>query len=152
MLKKTVASAYKAKGKRVMDRKELTYTLSFDLKYFSHETSKKVVETAEKRGLLKSENDMLAPAFDLESIEISPDFKPDVNKIFKSESVFDEIVERICQQTGMSRGEVVKEVNRKQIELGNVLDVEVVSLIVALDKGVDVGDVIPKVKEHIYRQ
>ncbi|WP_457590917.1 DUF2240 family protein, partial [Geoglobus sp.] len=128
MLKETIASAFKAKGKKSMDRKEITYTLSFDLKYFSHETSKKVVEVAEKRGLLRQINGGLEPAFDVGEVDVSPDFKPDVNRIFQEETVFDEMVETIASFTGKGKPDVIREINRKQLSLGNVLDVEVVAL------------------------
>lgn len=152
MLKETIASAFKAKGKKAMDRKEITYTLSFDLKYFSHETSKKVVEVAEKRGLLKQKNGELEPAFDVGEVEISPDFKPDVNRIFQDETVFDAIVEKIASSTGKSKPEVIREINKKQLSLGNVLDVEVVALIYGLENGVDLRDYIPEIEKEIFER
>ncbi|WP_456368547.1 DUF2240 family protein [Geoglobus sp.] len=152
MLKETIASAFRAKGKRSMDRKEITYTLSFDLKYFSHETSKRVVEVAEKKGLLKQTEEGLEPSFDVNEVEISPDFKPDVGRIFQEETVFDRIVEKISSTTGKSKPEIIREVNRKQLDLGNVLDVEVVALIYGLEQGVEVKEFIPDVKREIFQR
>ncbi|NOY11545.1 MAG: DUF2240 family protein [Archaeoglobi archaeon] len=149
MLKETIASAFKAKGKKTMDRKEITYTLSFDLKYFSHETSKKVVELAEKRGLLRERNGELEPAFDVGEVTIPPDFKPDVNRIFHDETIFDRIVDEISEATGKEKAEIIREVNRKQMELGNVLDVEVVALLYGLEMGVDLKEYIPEVEREI---
>ncbi|ADC64878.1 Protein of unknown function DUF2240 [Ferroglobus placidus DSM 10642] len=147
MLKKTIAAVFKSKGKRKMKKSELTYTLSFDLKWFSHETSKEVVELAQKKGLLKGD-DELEPNFDVDEVEVEPDFKPDVNKI-KSSSLLDEIVDYLAANLGMSRQEVIAELNRKQIEFGNVLDLEVVALIYAKERGLKVEEYVDKVWEEV---
>lgn len=152
MLKETIASAFRAKGKRSMDRKEITYTLSFDLKYFSHETSKRVVEIAEKKGLLRQTDGGLEPSFDVSEVEISPDFKPDIGKIFQDETVFDRIVDKMSSITGKSKPEIIREINKKQLDLGNVLDVEVVALVYCLENGVDVKELIPDVESEILQR
>ncbi len=149
MLRKTIASAFKSKGKKKMDRKELTYTLSFDLKFFSHETSKKVVEHAERRGLLHEVDGFLHPSFELDEEDVEPDFKPDVNRIFSDESVFDRIVDRIVSETGKDRGSVIAEINQKQLQLGNILNIEVVALIYALENGIEVRNFIDEVETEL---
>ena len=149
MLKKTIASAFRSKGKRKMDRKELTYTLSFDLKFFSHETSKKVVDHAEKKGLIREVNGILQPSFDMDDVEIEPDFKPDVNRIFSDGSVFERIVDRVVEKTGKDRGTVIAEINQKQLHLGNIMNIEVVALIYALENEIDVKDFIEEVEREM---
>jgi len=151
MLKKTIASAFKLKGKSEMEKSELTYTLSFDLKFFSHETSKKVVELAEKRGVIKVEDGVARPNFNLSEIEIEEDFKPDVQKLFNN-GLFDKIVRDICERTGKEFPEVIKIINKKQMELGNILDVEVVALIVAAEEGIDIGNYLKEVEDEVLRK
>ncbi len=147
MLKKTIAAVFKSKGKKKMKKSELTYTMSFDLKWFSHETSKEVVELAQKKGLLKGE-DELEPSFDVEEVEIEPDFKPDINRI-KSSSLIDEIVDFLAENLNVSRQEIIAELNRKQMEYGNLLDLEVVALIYAKEKGLKVEEYVDKVWEEV---
>jgi len=137
MLKKTIASAFKSKGKSKMDRSELTYTLSFDLNWFSHETSKEVVKLAEKRGLLKG-NDELEPTFNLDEVEIPVDFKPDLEKIKRSD-LFDELLEEISAKTGKDKQEIVSEINKMQMKLGNMLDILVVTILYAKQNGVNLS-------------
>ncbi len=151
MLKKTIASAFKLKGKSEMEKSELTYTLSFDLKFFSHKTSKKVVELAEKRGVIKVEDGVARPNFNLSEIEIEEDFKPDVQKLFNN-GLFDKIVRDICGRTGKEFPEVIKIINKKQMELGNILDVEVVALIVAAEEGIDIGNYLKEVEDEVLRK
>ncbi len=149
MLRKTIASAFRSKGKKRMDRKELTYTLSFDLKFFSHETSKKIVDHAEKKGLVHEVDGTLQPSFDVDEIEIEPDFKPDVNRIFSDGSIFERIVDRIVEETGKDRGSVIAEINQKQLHLGNIMDIEIVALIYAIENGIDVRDFIDEVEREM---
>ncbi len=149
MLKKTIASAFKSKGKRKMDRKELTYTLSFDLKYFSHETSKKVVEHAERKGLLKEINGIMEPSFEIDEEAVEPDFKPDVNRIFSDESVFERTVDRIASATGRDRNRIIADINLKQLSLGNVMNIEVVALIHAAEIGLNVIDLVDDVEGEL---
>ncbi|AIY89729.1 DUF2240 family protein [Geoglobus acetivorans] len=152
MLKPTIASAFRSKGKKKMDRKELTYTLSFDLKYFSHETSKKVVDLAEKKGLLSEEDGLLTPSFSFEDIDVPPGFKPDVNRIFRSEDVFERLLDEISLKLGKERADVIREINTRQMELGNILDGEVVAILYALENGIDVRNYIGEVEEEIFKK
>ncbi len=149
MLKKTIASAFKSKGKKRMDRKELTYTLSFDLKYFSHETSRKVVEHAERKGLLEEIDGIMEPSFEIDEEVVEPDFKPDVNRIFYDEGVFERIVDRIASETGKDRNMIIADINQKQLNLGNIMNIEVAALIYAAENGIDVGDLIYEVEREL---
>ena len=96
MIKKVIAAAFKSKGKKKMKKSELIYTMSFDLNWFSHEDSKKVVEEAEKEGII-SGNDEVEPTFNLEDVIISSDFKPDIKEII-SRTVVDRIIEEISEK------------------------------------------------------
>ena len=151
MLKKTIASAFKLKGKSEMEKSELTYTLSFDLKFFSHETSKKVVELAERRGVIKVEGGIVKPNFNLSEIKIDDSFKPDIQKLFNN-GLFDKIVRDICDKKGKEFPEIIKIINKKQMELGNILDVEVVPLIVAAEEGIDIEIYLKEVEDEVLRK
>jgi len=148
MLRTVIAAAFKSKGRKSMSKSELTYVLSFDLKWFSHDKSRQIVELAIEKGLLTEDGDNLMPAFDIDSVEVPVDFKPDLKKIL-STSVFDEIVQEIADRSGKDIGEVVAMINRRQEELGNLLDVEVVALLIAKKYGVDVTKYVDKVWEEV---
>ncbi len=148
MLKETIASAFRSKGKSSMKRSELIWTLTLDLGWFSHEDAKRVIDLALERGLLV-ENDELRPTFDLEEVEIPIDFKPDPATIFSDRPVFDRIVQEIAEKSGKSFGEVIAMINRRQEELGNLLSVEVVALIIAKELGIDISKFIDEVEREI---
>jgi len=138
MLRLTIASAFKSKGKRKMSMSELIYTLSLDLKWFSHEISKKVVERALELGILVREGGDVEPAFDLNEIDIPPNFRPDIRRVLSS-SVFDEVVADISFKTGKTVPEVIAEINQLQERFNYMLEIEVVALILARKYSIDIA-------------
>jgi len=64
------------------------------------------------------------------------------------ENVLDKIINRIAEKTGKNAKEILAEINKKHEEL-NLLAVEVVALIVAREKGVDISDLIEEVERKV---
>lgn len=149
MIKKVIAAAFKSKGKRKMKKSELIYTMSFDLNWFSHETSKKVVEKAEKNGLIEGD-DEVKPTFDLEEVSIPSDFKPDAKRTL-ADSPVEVLIEEISEKTGKSYQEVISLINRKQEKVANLLSFEVVVLLLAKEVGIDIKKYIDKIEESIFK-
>lgn len=127
----TVSAPFKRKGKDALKESEIVMALSFDLKWFTPEQAKKVVQEAEKTGLLKREGDIIRPAFELSSVEPPQGFKPDEER-----SLFDRIIERITAETGMDKRKVIALINKKQDELSKLVEIEVSAILVALEHGV----------------
>ncbi|WP_456329850.1 DUF2240 family protein [Archaeoglobus sp.] len=148
MMRKVIAAAFKSKGKRKMKRSELIYTMSFDLNWFTHEGSKKVVEEAEKEGLLEGE-DELQPTFDLDDVDLS-NFKPDLSELL-SRSVTDRIIEEIAVKLKKDSREVYSMVNKKQEELGGLVSFPVAALIVAKEAGIDISPYIEEVEREVFQ-
>jgi len=148
MLRMVIAAAFKAKGRKSMSRSELTYFMSFDLKWFSHDMSKRIVETAIEKGLLVEDGEKLTPAFDISSVEIPVDFKPDAS-VLEKPSIFDEVVDEIVAKTGMSRSDVIAEINDLQERLESLIDAEVAALVVAKKYGIDVKGYVDEVEKIV---
>ena len=148
MMRKVIAAAFKSKGKKKMKRSELIYTMSFDLNWFTHEGSKKVVEEAEKEGLLAGD-DELQPTFDLDEVELT-DFKPDLSELL-SRSVTDRIIEEIAVKLKKDGREVVSMVNRKQEERGGRISFPVAALIVAKEVGINIAPYIEEVEREVFQ-
>ena len=146
MLRLTIASAFKSKGKRKMALSELIYTLSLDLKWFSHEISKKVVERALETGILMKENGDVVPGFDLNEVSIPPNFKPDIRRVLSS-SVFDEVVADISFKTGKTVPEVIAEINQLQEKFNYMLEIELVALILARKYGIDIAPYLRRIRK-----
>lgn len=136
----TVSVPFKRKGKDSLKESEFVLALSFDLNWFSPDQAKKVVLEAEKAGLLKREGDIIHPAFDLSSVEPPHGFKPGV---FEEErSIFDRIIERITAETGMDKRRVISLINKKRDELSKLVEIEVSAILVALEHGVALDNII----------
>uniref|UniRef100_A0A7C2N819 DUF2240 family protein n=1 Tax=Archaeoglobus fulgidus TaxID=2234 RepID=A0A7C2N819_ARCFL len=148
MMRKVIAAAFKSKGKKKMKRSELIYTMSFDLNWFTHEGSKKVVEEAEREGLLAGE-DELQPTFDIDDVDIT-NFKPDLSELL-SRSVTDRIIEEIAVKLKKESREVFSIINRKQEELGGMVSFPVAALIVAREAGINISRYIEEVEKEVFQ-
>ena len=145
----SVSAPFKLKGKRKMPVSEFIFTLSLDLKWFSPDQARVVLEKAVKRGLLKQTDDTLEPVFDIDSVSVPPDYTPDFRKIVEV-SPFDIIIDRIMAKTGKERREIVAEINRKYDEYGGMLEVSVIALIMAKELGIEISDVIGDICNYVF--
>ncbi|MCG2735674.1 MAG: DUF2240 family protein [Candidatus Methanoperedenaceae archaeon] len=135
----TISVPFKRKGKDSLKESEFVLALSFDLNWFTPEQAKKVVLEAEKAGLIKREGDIIRPAFDLSSVEPPQGFKPGV---LEERSIFDRIIERITAETGMDKRKVIALINKKQDELSKLVEIEVSAILIALEHGVALDNLI----------
>ena len=145
----SVSAPFKLKGKRKMPVSEFIFTLSLDLKWFSPDQARIVLEKAVKRGLLRQTNDTLEPVFDIESVSVPSDYTPDFRKIVEA-SPFDILIDRIMAKTGKERREIVAEINRKYEEYGGMLEVSVIALVMAKELGVEISDIIGDICNYVF--
>ncbi len=136
-----VSMPFKIKGKDVLKESELVLALSIDLNWFPPEHAKNILKDAEKAGLLKREGELIHPAFDLNSVEIPAGFKPDPGALEKK-SIFDRTVERLIKGSGMEKRKVISLINKKQEELYKLVEIDVSAIIVAMEHGIMVDDLI----------
>jgi hypothetical protein len=132
---------FKRKGKDVMKDTEFILALSLDLKWFNPEQAKIILSDAQKSGLLKREGELLRPSFDISRIEIPSGFKPEPVSLVKK-SIFDRIIDRIIVGTGIEKRKVIAMINKKQEELSKQVEIEVSAILVAVENGVMVDDLI----------
>lgn len=137
----SVAVPFKRKGKEALKESEFVLALSIDLNWFNPEQAKNLLGNAEKAGLIKRDEDLVKPAFDLNSVQIPSGFKPD-SSIFERKTIFDRAIERIIAGTGMEKRRVISLINKKQEELSKLVVIEVSAILVALEHGVAVDDLI----------
>jgi len=137
----TVSMPFKRKGKDALKDTEFVLALSIDLKWFNPEQAKLVLNDAERSGLLKREGELIRPSFDLSQIEIPSGFKPEPASLTKK-SIFDRTIERIITGTGIEKRKVISMINKKQEELSKQVVIEVSAILVALENGVMVDDLI----------
>jgi hypothetical protein len=136
-----VSMPFKIKGKDVLKESELVLALSIDLNWFPPEQAKTIAREAEKSGLLKRDGELMRPTFDLNSIQIPNGFKPD-SSIFEKKSIFDRIIDRIIASNGMEKRKVISLINKKQEDLCKLVEIDVSAILVAMEQGVMVDDLI----------
>ncbi len=137
----SVAVPFKRKGKEALKESDFVLALSIDLHWFNPEQAKNILNQAEKAGIIKREGELIRPAFDLNSVEIPTGFKPD-SGAFEKKPIFERVIERIIAATGMEKRKVISLINKKQEELSKLVEIEISALLVALENGVSVDDLI----------
>ncbi len=146
----TVSIPFLRKGKETLKDSEFVLALSIDLNWFTPEQAKNVLSQAESSGVLKRQGEMISPAFDLAKTEIPSGFKPEAD-VLEKKTIFDKIIERIIQKTGMEKRKVIALINKKQEELAKMVLIEVSAILVALENGVQVDDLIEEEYEALMK-
>ncbi|MBU4374191.1 MAG: DUF2240 family protein [Euryarchaeota archaeon] len=144
----TVSMPFLRKGKEALKESEFVLALSIDLNWFAPEQAKNLLNHAEKSGLMIREGELIHPAFDISKVEIPSGFKPELS-IFEKKAIFDRIIERIISGTGMEKRKVIALINKKQEELAKTVVIEVSAILVALEHGVMMDDLIEEEYEDL---
>ncbi|MEA3283319.1 MAG: DUF2240 family protein [Euryarchaeota archaeon] len=170
-LEQVVAHIFRKKGK-VTSISEFVFALSLDLKWFSPDQAESVLANAEQRGLVRITGEVVEPLFDIHSVEIPIDFRPDQSILYRQEGSIDvttcndevlleEIEEASDERTiidwvveqlaGMkSKQEVIRLIDDTQERLG-IVETDVVALLVARTCGIDVSGMIDEVYDRLVR-
>ncbi len=134
-LEKIIAKAFKLRGKSRLNRTELTFALSYELKWFSPDESKEVLDAALKEGLLKEAGGKLSPAFNVKGVDVPADFKP--ADVLKVKSLLDKILD-LLEAAGIDRKAALEMAGKKREEYGGLITTEAAALIIAKEKNLDV--------------
>ena len=153
----TVSMPFKRKGKDALKDMEFILALSLDLKWFNPEQAKIILNDAQNSGLLIREGEFVHPSFDISKIEIPSGWKPVIaenktipviaeNKtipyIAENKTIFDRIIDRIIHGTGIEKRKVIAMINKKQEEFAKQVSIEVSAILIAVENGVMVDDLI----------
>jgi hypothetical protein len=136
-----VSMPFLRKGKETLKENEFLLALSIDLNWFTPESAKNILIQAEKEGLIKREGGMVTPSFEIAKVDIPPGFRPE-RDVFEKKALFDRIIERIIQGTDMEKRKVISLINKKHEELCKLVEIEVSAILVALDNGITMDDLI----------
>ncbi|NOQ32843.1 MAG: DUF2240 family protein [Methanosarcinales archaeon] len=170
-LERVVAHVFRKKGK-VTSISEFVFALSLDLKWFSPDQAESVLTNAERRGLVRITDEVVEPLFDIHSVEIPIDFRPDQSIMDREErsvdatadkgrvlieeteeaseerTVIDQVVEQLSGVK--SKQEVIRLINDAQERLG-IVETDAVALLVARTCGIDVSGMIDEVYDRLVR-
>ena len=149
-LERVVAHVFRKKGK-VTSISEFVFVLSLVLKWFSPDQAELVLANSEKNGLVRIVGDMVEPLFDINSVEIPIDFRPDQSILegtFEERTVIDRVIEQLSGVK--SKKEVIRMINEAQERLG-IVETDAVALLVARTCGIDVSGMIDEVYDRLVR-
>jgi hypothetical protein len=135
-LEKTVAKAFKLRGKSRLTRTELTFALAYELKWFTPDECKEVLDAAFKEGLLKEAGDKLAPTFNVKAVDVPKDFVPS-RGVLNVKSLLDRLLDMLAA-AGIDYKAALEMVESKRKEYGGLITPEAAALIIAREKKLDV--------------
>jgi hypothetical protein len=107
----TIAAPFKHTRKTGMRKNELVYYYALDRKWMSTEQANLLLKRAEEDRLIRQENGIYSPLFDVSSVIIPIGFKP-TSAIFEQHDPSQELIARVARAKNMQETEIVAEMNR----------------------------------------
>ena len=144
-LRVVVAAPFKGAGRDRMGEQGFVVALSLDRDWVSPDQAKRLVDIAERNGLLERDDGDLVATFPYDTVEIPEDFEPD-QRVFQERSAFEAVIDAL-EAAGNDRQEAVASVNERQQRLGVTADVAAV--LTARAAGIDVEDAASEVREGL---
>jgi hypothetical protein len=115
-----------------------------ELRWFEPIDARKFIELSKNMGLLVEADSGLSTGFDLSSIEVPIGFRPSKDILIDLEqdnkTIFMQLVNKICINTGLKEEEIIAEINKRQVEMHDYVSIEVIAILFAKEKNVDVED------------
>ena len=134
-----IAFLFKRSGKTVLGSSEFYLTLSMDLNWFTPQQAKDFLKKSIDEGLIIEDAEGIKANFDLMKISVPVGFYPS-EKVFegkteiksvKTEDVFDEMVKKIVNKSGLNEEDVIEKI--KIIGKEKNIKVEIAAILLAKD-------------------
>ena len=148
----TIAAPFRHTRKDRLKKNEIVYYLAFDRKWMSIEQANVILKRALDEGLIGYEGEMLAPKFDIRSVEVPIGFKPS-QSVFELNDPVQSLIDQVVKSSGRQETEIVAEMNRmKSKDFDDLLRPEAAVIILAKRYGVPVGEHIVALKENLLKK
>ncbi len=157
--KQIIAFVFNRSGKKSLQDSEVYLTISMELKWCSPKIAKEFVSNACVVGLLGKEEEEITPLFDPQAILIPLGFRPTEEmfvlgnnqqriEVYEQKNAIDMIIERVQNKTSLGRvviqDEIQALIEKKQLHAYSA------AAILARSYGVNIVDIIPKLKEEAF--
>ena len=151
-LKQAVALLYRLKGKRSMSESDFVMSASMGLRWFEPTDAQRFLDLALRSKLLARSNRELVPSFNVEELDIPPEFKPSKDILNVSIPVEEDLFSRIIGKLSAAgeKKDIVARVNAVQQKYG--IELEVAALLTGNDMGIDVKEFVPEVEEILRKR
>ncbi len=148
----TIAAPFRHTRKDRLKKNEVVYYLAFDRKWMSIEQANVILKRALDEGLIGYDGEMLAPKFDISSVEVPIGFKPS-QSVFELNDPVQSLIDIVVKSSGRQETEIVAEMNRmKSKDFDDLLRPEAAVIILAKRYGVPVGEHIVALKENLLKK
>lgn len=148
----TIAAPFRHTRKDRLKKNEVVYYLAFDRKWMSIEQANVILKRALDEGLIGYDGEMLAPKFDISSVEVPIGFKPS-QSVFELNDPVQLLIDIVVKSSGRQETEIVAEMNRmKSKDFDDLLRPEAAVIILAKRYGVPVGEHIVALKENLLKK
>ena len=154
-----IAFVYTRAGKKEMSISEFYLSLSMDLKWFTPINAKTFTKKVVENNLLKVENEVLKPNFDVDEIRIPTGYYPSKNvlshKDLKEElpqkitvaDAFDTILKKIVDKSNLDKQTILKKI--KEIEKEKNLITEIAAVLIGKEYNLDFKEILEKIQRHL---
>jgi hypothetical protein len=148
----TIAAPFRHTRKDRLKKNEIVYYLAFDRKWMSIEQANVILKRALEEGLVGYEGEMLAPKFDILSVDIPIGFKPS-QSVFEENDPVQSLIDQVVKTSGRQETEIIAELNHvKSKDFDDLLRPEAAVIILAKRYGVPVGDHVAALKENLLKK
>lgn len=136
-LARTLAFAFRRRGAVSMERSRLLHLLAFDLRWFSPDPAKRVIQRALQAGLLREEGEKVALAFDADAVDIPLNYRPP-DDLADAEAAPHDLPSR--KLAHLPKAPAESEAATERQRRGGLVTEEVAALVVARRRGEDVRE------------
>ena len=148
----TIAAPFRHTRKDRLKKNELVYYLAFDRKWMSIEQANVILKRALDEGLVGYDGEMLAPKFDILSVEVPIGFKPS-QSVFEENDPVQSLIDRVVKTSGRQETEIIAEMNRlKSKDFDGLLRPEAAVIILARRYGVPVDEHVGALEENLLKK
>jgi hypothetical protein len=148
----TIAAPFRHTRKDRLKKNEIVYYLAFDRKWMSIEQANAILKQALDEGLIAYDGEMLAPRFEIASVDIPVGYKPS-SAVFEIHDPVSSLIDRIVKESGKKETDLVSEMNQLiSNDFDNLLMPEAAVVILAKRYNTPFSDLLPDLKEHLLKK
>ena len=148
----TIAAPFRHTRKDRLKKNEIVYYLAFDRKWMSIDQANTILSRALDEGLVAYDGEMLAPKFDIASVDIPVGYKPS-SAVFETHDPVSTLIDRMVRESGKSETDLVSEMNQLiSQDFDNLLMPEAAVVILAKRYKTSFKDLLPDLKEHLLKK
>lgn len=147
----TIAAPFRHSRKERLKRNEIVYFLAFEKGWMNIEQANQLIARALEDGLIDSDGDMIAPRFDVGSVEIPIGYRPSA-LVFRRSDPQEDLMQRIEREKKIPMTAIAAEMNAIiTSEFDGHLRPEAALVMVARRHGVSYEDLLPALRENILK-